>query len=119
MTNPVLHCWTDDLSGRARFLIEKVVPKPKLLKMVTDYILPTGAKSVEVVANTAGSAILKLILSIDGGVTWKAWNSSQWLTVNTESFAFFISPGGTIRFGIYRSQAATADTCELDYSGEF
>jgi len=135
MTNPVLHCWTDDLSGRARFLIEKVVPKPKLLKMVTDYILPTGAKSVEVVANTAGSAILKLILSIDGGVTWKAWNGSQWLAVNTESLTevesmgmtketingitetawdAIISPGGTIRFGIFRSQTATADTCEVD-----
>src|SRR5574344_1609605 len=46
--------------------------------------------------NTSGNAITKLILSFDSGITWKAYNGTSWVVVDTANLSDVKSKGMNI-----------------------
>lgn len=134
LTNPTLCVWTDDVNANMS-LKQTACPTPKLLKMLSDWNIPTGIKSATATANTSGSAVVKILVSVDSGVTWKAWNGSTWATVDTASLATVEANAMTanvftglttaqwdaligtikiIRLAVYLKQTATSESCSID-----
>jgi hypothetical protein len=113
------------------------IPEPQL-------ILPTGnidissvenIDSIALTANNTGSSDLKIIISIDEGVTYKTFNGSIWETVDHTNLTDVKSNGMTItelnalssvqimsligtsnkiRFGYYMEITDPSETCETD-----
>jgi alpha-tubulin suppressor-like RCC1 family protein len=107
-------------------------------------VLPTGnidissitnIDSFSLTANTSGSADLKIIVSIDEGVTYKTFNGSIWETVDHTDLSLVKANGMTIsefnaltstqimdlvgapdkiRFGYYMEITDPGETCETD-----
>jgi hypothetical protein len=135
LTNPALLMWTDDLSGISHHLKTTAAPTPKLIKQIIPYSTATGIKNVITDVNITGSSVIKVICSVDGGVSWKTWNGSSWIVVDTSTIANVKTSGmlpdavaalistqwlllvgveGDIQFGYYMEQVATNENCYID-----
>jgi alpha-tubulin suppressor-like RCC1 family protein len=95
----------------------------------------TNIDSFSLTANTSGSADLKIIISIDEGVTYKTFNGSIWETVDHTDLSLVKTNGMTvsefnaltstqimdlvgapdkIKFGYYMELTDPGETCETD-----
>jgi hypothetical protein len=136
LTNPTLLVWTDELTTPDLKIKTTAVPKPKLIKQNTDYLIPTGIKNVVITATVIGTAVIRIICSCDEGATWKAWNGSSWISVGTSDinnvksngmtpsilnaitetqWTTFLGGRQTIRFAYYLEQNLTNETCNIDH----
>lgn len=109
--------------------------KPQLVLATGDIDLTyvDNLDSVTLTATTSGSAILKIIVSKDSGVTWQAYSvgTAQWINVdtgvlddvktdgmtvstlnslNTANWTALIGESHALRFGYYMEQVSSANT---------
>ncbi len=133
--SPSVAMWTDDMSGVSYTLREIVVPKPKIILMNYDFNVPTGTKTFETIATVSGTSVIKLICSMDSGLTWKSWYSNTWATVDVNNITDVATKGMTpatfnglsstiidllgsttkVRFGCYLKLEASTQTCQIDF----
>lgn len=135
LTNPTVYMWTDYTTVVNHSLHTVAIPTPKLIKQIVDYNIPTGVSSVVLTATVTSTSFLKVVCSVDGGVSWCTWNGSAWSIVDVTSIGNVKSSGvsmatlnaitaaqwlllvgtkQTIRFAYYLEQVNLSDVCSLD-----
>jgi hypothetical protein len=134
-SQPKLLMWTDapDPTGSVTLT---AVPKEHLIMPTEDITLPAqGITGFTLTASVTGASNLRVIASVDNGVTWKAWNGSSWVSVDpadltvvktngmtpgifnalTESIWNDLLNGGSkIRFAYYLDQDNYSDLLSVD-----
>jgi alpha-tubulin suppressor-like RCC1 family protein len=113
------------------------IPEPQLILPIGDIDISNiiNTDSITLTANNTGSSDLKIITSIDEGITYKTFNGSSWETVDHTDLADIKTNGMTIselnaltstqimnligdpdkiRFGYYLEITDIGETCETD-----
>lgn len=81
-TSPSLKIWSPLTDMIAPKVIQTIKPNPAIVIMKDDILFSEAyikdiINAVVTLDNT-GSGIINFIVSVDSGVSWKAWNSSSW-----------------------------------------
>jgi hypothetical protein len=111
------------------------VPNGRVILPSGDIDVPVqGFTSLQITAILSGAGDLKILASVDGGTTYKAWNGAAWATVATDAAAAkaggmtptvlnaitaaqwmqLIGTSSKIRFAYYLEQALSTDTAAAD-----
>jgi hypothetical protein len=134
--NPGLLFWTDDPGSPETYTaVTTAAPKPMLVLQNTDYNITTAIKSAVTTVNLSGSGVIKLVCSVDGGVTWKTWTGSAWATIDISNLSnvdtsaltptvlnsltqsqwqLLTGSSQLIRLGWYLKQSVSKDVCNVD-----
>jgi len=132
---PQLLVWTDGTNSKTCRLT--ATPYPKLVlasgDIRLDYI--ENIDGFILTYNQSGSGLIRLIVSVDGGVTWKTYSNGTWSTINHNNLAevrangippnvfnfipstdwmTLIGTSKTIRFGYYLEMDAATDAAATD-----
>jgi hypothetical protein len=125
---------TKDTSLNAFTLETTAIPKRQVVMQETEMTLPAPIKSFTLTGTAANSSLLKVLASNDNGVTWKAHNGVDWVTVdvsnlddvaaNAMTIASFNAiteatwkpflEGLKVRFAYYLDLNLVTDTLQLD-----
>lgn len=135
-STPKLLVWTDDL-----FLTHSIqltaIPPAKLVLASGDIRLDyvENVDGFTVTANQTGNGVIRLIASVDGGVTWYTYSSGVWSVINHNDLAevkangippdvfnlipsadwmVLIGTSKTIRFGYYLEIDTSTDVAATD-----
>lgn len=129
--------YTDDLNITSKSVIHQYQSYPQLVKANGDINLKnvTGINSISITTNEVESGQVRMIVSVDSGITWKTWDGSNWQDVdisnldNVKSFgmpSFIINGLSTvqwdllingvdgIRFAYYLEITGPLDVAEVD-----
>lgn len=135
LTAPQLLVWTDGTGSKTCRLT--AVPHPKLVLASGDIRLDyvENIDSFNLIYNQTGGGVIRLIASVDGGVTWKTYSNGVWSTINHNDLAevkangippdvfnsipsadwmTLIGTSKTIRFGYYLEMNASTDVAATD-----
>ncbi len=96
-TNPKLLFSTSDLTALPQTKLT-AVPPDKLILPTGDIDLTSveGVDSFTITATESGSGIIRLIASVDSGVTWYTWNGTAWVLIDSTNLTTVITDGMTI-----------------------
>ncbi|MBU2704001.1 hypothetical protein Ga0466249_005153 [Sporomusaceae bacterium BoRhaA] len=108
----------------------------KLILATSDVDVSNFSKLTQIdpVCNVAGSGVVKIILSVDSGTTWKAWNGTAWGVVQataadvkasgmlpatvavltSDELVTLLGTSKKIRIGYLLSMSASTDTANAD-----
>jgi hypothetical protein len=114
-------------------------PDPQVILANGDFLLTyvENFEGVILSSTQAAGGVVRIIASVDQGVTWKTWNTgtAQWDTVDPDvavdvktygmtaatlnslvraNWSALLGESETIRFGYYLEKAAFSDTAETD-----
>lgn len=137
-SSPVLKIWSPSEELPAPKIIQTIVPKPVIVRMLEDVSFSEAyiqdIANVVLTMDSIGSGIIAFIVSTDSGVSWKAWDGSSWILVDITNMqdvkskgmsaadlqgiteAQWISLGISnkkMRFGWYMEVAASTDVLKL------
>jgi len=134
-SQPKLLVWTDD-SNLNKNITLTAIPAPRLVMPTGDIDIPAqGISGFSLTSAAAGQSILRVIASANGGVAWKTWNGSSWVSVDLADLSAVKANGMTpdtfnaltednwnallngsdkIRFAYYLDQDKSADTLNVD-----
>lgn len=114
-TSPALKIWSPLTEMIPPKVIQTIKPKPIIVTMKEDISFSEAyikdiINAVVTVDNT-GSGIINFIVSVDSGVSWKAWNSSSWGLVDITNMQDVKSKGMFVAIlqGITEAQWTSLD----------
>lgn len=114
-TSPTLKIWSPLTEMIPPKVIQTIKPKPIIVTMKEDISFSEAyikdiINAVVTLDNT-GSGIITFIVSIDSGVSWKAWNSSSWGLVDITNMQDVKSKGMSVAIlhGITEAQWTSLD----------
>ncbi|WP_195603641.1 hypothetical protein [Clostridium tyrobutyricum] len=85
-SSPVLKIWSPSEELPAPKIIQTIVPKPVIVRMLEDVLFSEAyiqdITNVVLIMDSIGSGIIVFIVSTDSGVSWKAWDGSSWILVD-------------------------------------
>lgn len=88
--------WSNDSSVDDRTMLYTGTPKSQLVTTTSDFTVPeTGISSVFISNTLTGSGTVKMVVSVDGGTTWKTFNGS-WNSVSSLTLSNILSSGMTL-----------------------
>lgn len=129
--------WSDRISNTYQ-IKTYAVPPHKLILQQGDLSIASVSNfnDITLTSNVSGeTAVLRVIVSVDGGITWKAFNETEWVTIDTsvldnvatggmtptifnslipENWASLVGSNTTLRFGYYFNVESLGDIAELD-----
>ena len=82
-----MYYWAEGTDMTVRKLKQVIVPKPILVKQTVDYPLTTGVRSVVTTVVFTGTSLIRIIVSVDSGVTWNYWSGSAWIVIDPTNLA--------------------------------
>ncbi|AOR24894.2 hypothetical protein [Clostridium taeniosporum] len=114
-TSPSLKIWSPLIDMIPPKVIQTIKPNPVIVTMKDDISFSEAyikdiINAVVILDNT-GSGIINFIVSVDSGVSWKAWNSSSWGLVDMTNMQDVKSKGMSISVlqGITEAQWTSLD----------
>nr|WP_269144116.1 hypothetical protein [Clostridium guangxiense] len=85
-TSPILKIWSSSSEMPSPKITQTIKPKPVVVTMKDDISFSEAyindIMNVVVTLKNTGSGIIVFIVSVDSGVSWKAWNGSSWILVD-------------------------------------
>lgn len=85
-SSPVLKIWSPSEELPAPKIIQTIVPKPVIVRMLDDVSFSEAyiqdITNVVLTVDITGSVIIAFIVSTDSGASWKAWDGSSWILVD-------------------------------------
>ncbi|AND85557.1 hypothetical protein GTH52_01100 [Clostridium tyrobutyricum] len=85
-SSPVLKIWSPSEELPAPKIIQTIVPKPVIVRMLEDISFSEAyiqdITNVVLTVDSTGSGIIAFIVSTDSGVSWKVWDGSSWILVD-------------------------------------
>lgn len=99
-TSPSLKIWSSSSEMQAPKITQTIKPKPVIVTMKDDISFSEAyindIMNVVVTLENTGSGIIVFIVSVDSGVTWKAWNGNSWILVDVTNMQDVKSKGMTV-----------------------
>lgn len=135
-STPTLNYWSEDLNEVTHQIKQIVIPKPVLVKQITNYVLTTGVKSVATAVTVTGTSLIRIIVSVDSGATWNYWSGSAWVVIDSTNITtltastmtsaivnaitaaqwlLLVGTSKTIRFGWFLKQVLSTESCNVNY----
>lgn len=135
--NPGILNYIDDPNVISRDLTIDYIPEPQLILANGDIDISSisDIDNINLVSSEVEFGILRIIASIDSGVTWYTFNGTNWITVDVEDFNDVKTNGmttstlntltsqeimeligvpGTLRFGYYMEIGTLLDSISTD-----
>jgi hypothetical protein len=135
--SPGIYHYTDDDGVTNRDLIVDYLPHPQLVLSTGDLSLVSveNIDNINLASNEVGSGILRIIVSIDSGATWQAFDNVNWVNIDTgdlndiktngmtssilnsltsEQIMNLVGVSTNLRFGYYLEATDISDTLETD-----
>lgn len=72
------------------------IPKRQVVVQETEMVLPAPIKSFTLTGSVSSTSVLKVITSIDNGITWRAYDGSNWIVVDINDLDDVASKGMTV-----------------------
>jgi hypothetical protein len=84
LEDPQLLVWTSDVESATKTSETVYIPKPQIVMPVSDIDLSQVEmiESFNLIGNEAGNGTVRVIVSVDGGTTWKSYVESVWQDIN-------------------------------------
>ncbi|KOF56114.1 hypothetical protein AGR56_04110 [Clostridium sp. DMHC 10] len=99
-TSPILKIWSSSSEMPSPKITQTIKPKPVIVTMKDDISFSEAyindIMNVVVTLKNTGSGIIVFIVSVDSGVTWKAWDGSSWILVDVTNMQDIKSKGMTV-----------------------
>lgn len=114
-TSPVLKIWSSLVGMPVPKITQTIKPKPIIVNMKDDIsfseVYINDIINAVVTSDNTGSGIINFIVSIDSGVSWKAWNGSSWKLVDITNMQDGKSKGMSVSViqGITEAQWTSLD----------
>lgn len=114
-TSPSLKIWSPLTDMIPPKVIQTIKPKPVMVTMKDDISFSEAyikdIINAAVTLDNTGSGIITFIVSVDSGVSWKAWNSSSWGLVDITNMQDVKSKGMSVLVlqGITEAQWTSLD----------
>ncbi|WP_169712530.1 LamG domain-containing protein [Parageobacillus galactosidasius] len=131
---PKLLMYIDDSNKTSASVNLTAVPKGQLIFQEGDIDVSAGVESLSVNATVQNLSTLKIIASVDGGVTWKTFNGATWQTITPDAASVkangmtpdvvngltkeqindLLQGSNTLRFAYYLEQDQLNDVVNVD-----
>lgn len=114
-TSPVLKIWSSLVGMPVPKITQTIKPKSIIVNMKDDISFSEAyindITNAVVTLDNTGSGIINFIVSIDSGVSWKAWNGSSWGLVDITNMQDVKSKGMSVSViqGITEAQWTSLD----------
>jgi hypothetical protein len=135
LTNPTLLYYVQSLTEGDHTLHQICIPLYRTVVQNFDYNTGTGIKSVVLTSTVSSTSLLDILVSIDSGITWKAFIASTWTVVDITNlpaietsamtptilnaitqaqWLTLVDANATLRFAYYLKQVNVTDTVSID-----
>ncbi len=75
--------WTDDITADKINISVNATPYPRVVYPDNNFnITPKGIKGFKLAGGSDGTGVVRVIVSIDSGVTWKTYSNNAWKTID-------------------------------------